>query len=65
MSECKVCNYGNIPLGENFVTHDMAMDAVDMSYEGQSMGIEWGCCPCCGGNWEDCPECSKEGKVAK
>lgn len=29
------------PLGEHFVTHDMAMDAGDMSLEGQSMGVEW------------------------
>ncbi len=29
------------PLGENWVTHEMAMDACDMSLEGQSMGIEW------------------------
>ena len=60
MSECKKCNQGVIPLGENFVTHWMAMDACDMSLEGQSMGIEWGQCPCCEGNWENCENCSKE-----
>jgi hypothetical protein len=30
------------PMGEYFVTHDMAMDAQDMSLEGTSMGVEWG-----------------------
>lgn len=29
------------PLGEHFVSHDMAIDAGDMMLEGQSMGVEW------------------------
>lgn len=31
-----------VPLGEHFVTHDMALAAGDPSMEGQSMGVEWG-----------------------
>jgi hypothetical protein len=29
------------PIGEHFVSHEMAMDAGDASMEGSSMGIEW------------------------
>jgi protein gp37 len=29
------------PLGEHFVTHEMAIDAGDPSMEGMSMGVEW------------------------
>lgn len=61
--KCIECEEGYVyePLGEHFVTHEMAMDACDMSLEGQSMGIEWGWveCECCNGNWEDCPNCKE------
>lgn len=59
MAMCKNCNEGHIPLGENFVTHDMAIDAGCPEMEGQSMGIEWGICPCCYGNWQACENCEK------
>jgi len=31
----------SLPLGENFVSHEMAMDAGYPEMEGQSMGVEW------------------------
>ena len=67
METCDNCEQGQVyvPLGEHFVTHDMAMDAGDMALEGASMGIEWGWveCSCCNGNWEDCSSCSgKDGE---
>ena len=47
---CQTCNGGGmIPLGEHFVSHEMAMDGGDPELEGQSMGIEWDRCPDCGG----------------
>ena len=53
MSELKQCSYcegkGQIPIGEHFVTHDMALDACEPSMEGMSYGIEWGTCPECQG----------------
>ena len=53
MSELKLCPYclgeGRIPIGEHFVTHDMASDAGEPSMVGMSCGIEWGTCPECQG----------------
>jgi len=40
---------GRIPLGENYVTHDMAIDAGCPEMEGSSCGIEYGQCPRCQG----------------
>ena len=57
---CKNCNEGHIPLGENFVSHDMALDACDPTLEGQSMGIEWSGCSCCKDEWQDCPRCTRD-----
>lgn len=57
---CQNCCEGHVPLGENFVSHEMAMDAGDMSLEGQSMGIEWGGCSCCEGNWQACINCTEQ-----
>jgi hypothetical protein len=61
MTECKHCNQGHIPVGENFVTQDMATDAGEPDMVGMSLGIEWDACDCCGGEgWEDCPNCTEE-----
>jgi len=53
MSELKPCpdcnGDGVIAIGENFVTHDMALDACEPSMEGMSMGIEYAQCPRCQG----------------
>ena len=49
--QCPDCRgEGKIPLGEHFVTHDMAFDACEPSMEGQSMGIEYSRCPRCQGD---------------
>ena len=49
--QCAVCEgSGRIPIGEHFVTRDMAMDACEPSMEGMSMGIEYGPCPNCNGD---------------
>lgn len=40
--ECDGSGHIPVPLGENFVSHEMAIDAGEPSMEGQSMGIEWG-----------------------
>ena len=45
VSVCPNCDGSGskpVPLGEHFVSHEMAMDACDPSMEGASMGIEWG-----------------------
>lgn len=60
---CKNCNEGHVPIGENiyYATREMAMDACDLSLEGQPVDSEivWGDCPCCGGSdWKNCPNCS-------
>jgi len=53
--ECKNCEGGQVyaPIGEHFVTADMAMDAGMPEMVGASMGVEWGWCECdcCHGNW--------------
>jgi hypothetical protein len=48
LMKCDTCGGGGgVPVGEHFVTHDMALDAGDPAMEGASMGIEWGPCPDC------------------
>jgi len=48
--DCPVCEGdGRIAIGENFVSHDMAIDAGEPSMEGRSMGIEYAKCEACHG----------------
>jgi hypothetical protein len=48
LMKCDTCGGGGaVPVGEHFVTHDMASDAGDPAMEGASLGIEWGPCPDC------------------
>jgi hypothetical protein len=43
---CSACDGGRvIPLGEHFVSHEMAIDGGNPESEGASMGVEWGGCP--------------------
>jgi hypothetical protein len=65
MSICQVCSEGVIgnPIPRIVtVTHEMAMDAGDMSLEGTQwdMGAEWQYepCWCCQGDWKNCPTCA-------
>jgi hypothetical protein len=47
--ECEGCGGGGsiaVPIGEHFVSHDMALDAGEPAMEGMSMGVEWGQEPC-------------------
>ena len=47
---CPTCNNsGGVPLGEHFVSYEMAQDSGSPELQGQSMGIEWGSCPNCDG----------------
>ena len=49
VAKCSNCDGSGgyeAPLGENFVSHEMAMDAGEPSMEGQSMGIEYGLVQC-------------------
>lgn len=47
---CGTCEgSGQVPIGEHFVTRDMATDAGEPAMEGMSMGIEYGLCPDCFG----------------
>jgi hypothetical protein len=59
--ECKNCEsgYQYAPIGEHFVTADMAMDAGMPEIAGASMGVEWDyvICDCCNGDFEDCDTC--------
>ena len=49
--QCPKCEgTGQIPLGEHFVTYDMASDAGEPQLEGMSMGIEYGRCSNCSGD---------------
>lgn len=53
---CEVCGgSGEVPIGEHFVTRDMAIDGGCPEMEGASMGIEYGRCPECGGSGERQP----------
>ena len=46
--DCATCrNERRVPIGEHFVTREMAMDASEPSMEGMSAGVEWGPCPDC------------------
>lgn len=50
LRQCETCGSGGVvPIGEHFVSHEMASDAGEPSMEGMSMGIEWGPCPNCSG----------------
>jgi DnaJ-class molecular chaperone len=47
---CGACGgSGQVELGRHVVTHEMAMDAQDLSLEGSDYGPEYGSCPECGG----------------
>lgn len=47
---CPACGgSGQIPLGEHFVTRNMALDACEPAMEGMSCGIEYGPCEECDG----------------
>ncbi len=49
--QCPKCEgTGQIPLGEHFVTREMALDGGDPQLEGMSMGIEYGACSNCSGD---------------
>jgi DnaJ-class molecular chaperone len=51
--QCEACEgSGRVPVGEHFVTREMAIDAGDRAMEGMSMGIEYGPCPECSGTGE-------------
>ena len=48
--QCEACQgQGQIPIGERFVSRDMALDAGEPAMEGMSCGIEWGQCEECYG----------------
>jgi hypothetical protein len=48
--QCPICEgEGRLPVGEHFVTREMALDACEPAMEGMSMGIEYAQCPECGG----------------
>ena len=56
--------YGYHPA--EYVTLEMAIDAGDRSLAGElyrSEEYEWGACPCCEGNFEDCPRCNASNTV--
>lgn len=55
--KCENCQEGAVILGEQLVSRDMAIDAGDPALEGESFGVEWGQCPCCYGDWQDCKAC--------
>ena len=56
---CKNCEYGHVLIGVNYVSHEMALDAGEPAMEGMEEP-EWGQCPCCHGNWQDCKNCREE-----
>jgi transcription elongation factor Elf1 len=48
--KCPECGgSGQVPIGEHFVTRDMAIDAGEPEMEGMSMGVEYDTCSTCGG----------------
>jgi len=55
---CVKCLKGKVV--ERYVTHEMALDAGDLQYEGQPIEDT---CLCCGGNWEDCIFCTIDKEV--
>ena len=57
---CNSCEEGRVPLGEHFISVEMCIDGgIDTMHAGESMGIEWGQCPCCYGIWQECDNCRK------
>jgi len=59
VAKCPNCDGSgskSVPLGERFVSHEMAMDACEPSMEGASMGIEWG--------QEQCQWCDERNRLA-
>lgn len=50
LQPCEACGgAGMVPMGEHFVTRDMALDAGEPAMEGLSCGVEFGPCEVCGG----------------
>jgi len=58
---CNNCEGGlaYAPIGEHFVSANMAMDAGMPEVVGASMGVEWKWaeCECCHGAWDNCVTC--------
>lgn len=57
---CKCCEEGYIYIKQIItVSHDMAVDAGDLSLEGEAW--DWSSeqveCSCCRGDWENCSNC--------
>jgi hypothetical protein len=51
---CETCGgSGEVIIGENRVTRDMAIDAGDLQYEGQFHSYAYGSCPDCEGTGEN------------
>jgi hypothetical protein len=57
---CKNCEQGSIPLGEHYVTHEMAIDAGIPEAEGSFYEIEYMLCECCHGDFENCQQFDEE-----
>jgi hypothetical protein len=67
--KCQNCDCGQVVIGWQDapkVTREMAIDAGNEELEGlplSSGDYIWDVCQCCGGYFEDCPNCSsKESK---
>lgn len=61
--KCKNCQEGHVFIEHTIeVSRDMALDAGDLSLEGElwDWGSESVVCECCQGHWEDCPTCNVE-----
>ena len=49
-AQCPDCGGdGRVPVGEHYVSHEMALDAGQPERAGESMGVEYGPCPRCHG----------------
>lgn len=50
LEQCPACEgSGRMPIGEHFISREMALDACEPAMEGMSMGIEYGPCEECSG----------------
>lgn len=46
-----------VPLGELYVTHEMAVSVGEPDMEGQPYEFAYAPCTCCNGDFENCPMC--------
>jgi hypothetical protein len=62
MGKCKACDKGRtINKVYNTTEHSKDKDClISISYKNDNFVVTWETCPCCGGDYINCPYCTKK-----